>query len=106
KESQLFLDLGLLSDKDFQILEADTYWVFSKFMSRIEMFYRPEKSITELNKQFEIIDNVISKVEPELLNHLNTYNVSLGSIIFRWFNNMLTREIPLPLIFKLWDAYL
>jgi hypothetical protein len=40
------------------------------------------------------------------VNHLEKHNVEFQTFAFRWMNCLLSRELPLRLIIRLWDTYL
>ena len=40
-----------------------------------------------------------------LYNHLKKHNIEFIQFAFRWMNNLLMREIPLPCTIRLWDTY-
>ncbi|KAI1725120.1 rab-GTPase-TBC domain-containing protein [Ditylenchus destructor] len=49
---------------------------------------------------------LVSQVDEELYDHLQSHGVEFLLFSFRWMHNMLIRELPLDATIRLWDTYL
>ena len=47
-----------------------------------------------------------SPISEPLVNHLESNGVEFSTFAFRWMNCLLMRELPLPLVGRLWDTYI
>lgn len=56
--------------------------------------------------QVNQLKELIRRIDLPLHEHLQTHGVDYLQFSFRWMNNLLTREIPLPCTIRLWDTYL
>lgn len=56
--------------------------------------------------QVNQLKELIRRIDLPLHEHLQKHGVDYLQFSFRWMNNLLTREIPLPCTIRLWDTYL
>lgn len=96
--------VDLLMQKQLKIIEADTFWCFSNFLDNILDNYAIEQSGIQ-NKMVQL-EKLIKRVDQPLHKQLKEHDVSYLQFSFRWFNNLLTRELPLICTIRLWDTYL
>ena len=85
-------------------LEADAYWCLSNMISGIQdhyIFAQPG-----IQRQVFRMREVADRVDSQLVRHLDAQQVQFIHFAFRWMNCLLMRELPLPLIVRLWDSYL
>lgn len=52
------------------------------------------------------LEELVSRVEPELAAHFKEESISYFQFAFRWINCMLIRELPFSVAIRLWDTYL
>ena len=97
-------DPSLLSERVLSILEADTYWCLSRLLENITDNYIHEQP--GIIRQVGDLRNLISKIDLELLNHLDHEGVEFLQFSFRWMNCLLMRELSISLIVRMWDTYL
>ncbi|XP_059054837.1 TBC1 domain family member 22B [Achroia grisella] len=96
--------LDKLTESQRDIIEADSFWCLSKFLDSIQDNY----IFAQLGIQYKVnqLKDLIRRVNLPLHEHLQTHGVDYLQFSFRWMNNLLTREIPLPCTIRLWDTYL
>ena len=85
-------------------LEADCYWCLSNMIASIQdhyIFAQPG-----IQRQIFRMRELVDRVDSQLSRHLDSCQVQFLHFAFRWMNCLLMRELPLPLIFRLWDSYL
>ncbi|KAG2731221.1 hypothetical protein G9P44_005637 [Scheffersomyces stipitis] len=97
-------DPSLLSERVLSIIEADTYWCLSRLLENITDNYIHEQP--GIIRQVGDLRNLISKIDLELLNHLDHEGVEFLQFSFRWMNCLLMRELSISLIVRMWDTYL
>lgn len=98
------LTINMLTQEQRDCVEADTFWCASKFLESIQDNYitaQPgiQQKVVQLKK-------LIQRVDYTLHQHLMQHNIDYLQFSFRWLNNLLTRELPLRCIIRLWDTYL
>ncbi|XP_045503456.1 TBC1 domain family member 22B [Colias croceus] len=96
--------LDSLTEEQRDIIEADSFWCLSKFLDSIQDNY----IFAQLGIQYKVnqLKELIRRIDLPLHEHLQTHGVDYLQFSFRWMNNLLTREIPLPCTIRLWDTYL
>lgn len=93
-----------LPQKQLDIVEADSFWCVSTLLDTIQdnyTFAQPgiQRKILQLR-------HLMSRVDKQLHQHLESHGVEYLQFAFRWMNNLLMREIPLRATIRLWDTYL
>uniref|UniRef100_A0A146LDU1 TBC1 domain family member 22B n=2 Tax=Lygus hesperus TaxID=30085 RepID=A0A146LDU1_LYGHE len=98
------LDIETLDPVKRDQIEADSHWCFCRFLSGIQDNY----IFPQLGIQLKINDlrDIIKRIEEPLHKHLQDNGVEYLQFSFRWMNNLLTRELPLRCLIRLWDTYL
>ncbi|CCW63643.1 unnamed protein product [Phytomonas sp. EM1] len=84
-------------------IEADTYWCTSRMLSLLQDNYVPGQ--IGLFKCATHLETILAKADPELMAFLNEGGVRLFDSCFQWLHCLLVRELPLPLLLRLWDTY-
>lgn len=93
-----------LSEDKIADIEADCYWCLSKLLDGMQDHYtfaQPgiQRLVFKLRELVRRIDEPVSK-------HMEEQGLEFLQFAFRWFNCLLIREIPFPLVNRLWDTYL
>ncbi|CAO2821808.1 unnamed protein product [Amaranthus hypochondriacus] len=93
-----------LSEEKVAEVEADCYWCLSKLLDGMQDHYtfaQPgiQRLVFKLRELVRRIDEPVSK-------HMEEHGLEFLQFAFRWFNCLLIREIPFPLVTRLWDTYL
>ena len=114
---QVFLAHYLASDVDvnefdpqcmpkelLNVIEADTYWCFTKVLDTIQDNFIHEQP--GIIRQITELKNLIKRDEPQLASHFERESLDFIQFAFRWMNCMLMREFKLNLIIRMWDTYL
>lgn len=86
------------------VIEADTYWCFTKVLDTIQDNFIHEQP--GIIRQITELKNLIKRDEPQLASHFEKENLDFIQFAFRWMNCMLMREFKLNLIIRMWDTYL
>lgn len=97
-------DVSTLDEEALKIIEADSFWCLSKFLDGIQDNYVFAQ--IGIQKKVLQLEDLITRVDETLHRHLKSHNVSYLQFSFRWLNNLLTRELPLRCVIRLWDTYL
>lgn len=96
--------VSTLSEAVLQGVEADSFWSVKKLLDSIQDNYTfAQPGIQHL---VSLLAKIISRIDSNLHEHLVKHNVQYLLFSFRWMNNLLTRELPLRCIIRLWDTYL
>lgn len=94
------LDLG---EEVLMLVEADSYWCFTKMMDRIQTNYTHNQP--GLTKMMHKMEEIIKLVDFDLYKRLEHFEITFMQFSFRWMNCYLMREFPLKLIIRIWDTY-
>lgn len=97
-------NVDTLTQDQLKIIEADSFWCLSKFLDGIQDNYVFAQ--IGIQKKVLQLEELIKRVDETLHRHLKQHNVSYLQFSFRWLNNLLTRELPLRCVIRLWDTYL
>eukprot|EP00834_Sanchytrium_tribonematis_P005414 NODE_325_length_9674_cov_0.932846.p6 type:complete len:215 gc:universal NODE_325_length_9674_cov_0.932846:4971-5615(+) len=93
-----------LTESQMDDLESLCYWCLTKLIERIQDHYT--YSQPGIQKQILLLKELIKRVEPALVKHLEQENVEFLQFAFRWMNCLLIREFQLSQIIRIWDTYL
>jgi len=52
------------------------------------------------------LQELVSRIDQPLMRHLHAHEVQFMNFSLRWMNCVLVREIPLPLVARMYDTYL
>jgi hypothetical protein len=97
---ETLMDIG---EDILMLVEADSYWCFTKMMDRIQTNYtHNQPGLTIMIKKME---EIIKLVDIDLYKRLELFEVTFMQFSFRWMNCYLMREFPLKLIIRIWDTY-
>jgi len=88
----------------FTAIEADSYWCMSKLLDGIQDNYTFAQP--GIQRMIFKLKELMFKIDPSLSKHLEQQDAQFIQFTFRWMNCLLMREIPLPLIIRMWDTYL
>lgn len=93
-----------LSESDRFGIEADTFWCLSNLLDTIQDSYTFNQS--GIYRQVSLLREISLRMDPQLVNHLESEGVQFIQFAFRWMNCLLLREFRLSTIQRLWDTYL
>lgn len=89
---------------DFDALEADCFWCFSKLVDSIQDNYTAGQA--GIFRQLGRMGELMARTDPALVAHLAGEGLDMAQFAFRWMNCLLMREFPLPMVIRMWDTYL
>ncbi|KAA0192226.1 hypothetical protein HAZT_HAZT004196 [Hyalella azteca] len=95
-------DVSLVSGSLCEGVEADSFWCLSRLLDGIQdnyTFAQPgiQTRVTQLRE-------LVSRIDEGLHRHLERHGIDYLQFSFRWFNNVLMRELPLSCTVRLWDT--
>jgi len=97
------IDITEVAEEAFKQVEADCFWCLGWLLDGIQDNYTFAQP--GIQRQVAQLDDLIARIQPDLHDHLLEQGVQFLQFSFRWFNNLLMRELPLRSIVRLWDSY-
>lgn len=85
-------------------MEGDTYYCLSKILDGILDNYT--SSWPGIQKSFVRIEEVLKRVDPELLLHFEHENIDFYHMYFKWVTCLLLRQFTIKICLRLFDTYL
>ncbi len=100
-------DLEHVPSEALHDLEADAYWCLTRLLDRIQDSYTPtQPGIQRMVWQLRELTN---RIDSALVSHLESTEDAEGlffqKFAFRRMNCMMSREVSLPALLRLWDTY-
>lgn len=83
-------------------IEADVYGCLTKLLDTIQDHYTPLQP--GIHRMMARLRDLMLRVDEDLVLHLERNSAEIHHFAFRWMNNLLMRELPFRLIFRVWDA--
>mmetsp|Transcript_1781 Transcript_1781/g.2295 ORF Transcript_1781/g.2295 Transcript_1781/m.2295 type:complete len:283 (-) Transcript_1781:105-953(-) len=81
--------------------DSDVFWCFEALMKKIEQHFA-EDSITDKLSRFMMC---LRSVHPELFNYFEEEELSPNDWAMSWLRYLLSKELPLECVLRLWDTY-
>lgn len=97
-------DVSAVSSKALSAVEADTFWCFSKLVESLKDNYSLPR--TGIQVALVRMKELVRRIDVALDGHLEDNGMEYVLFSFRWFNNLLSRELPLSCLLRLWDTLL
>ncbi|KAI0566652.1 Rab-GTPase-TBC [Gracilaria domingensis] len=99
-------DLSGLDDPEEALAnaEADSYWCLTALLNDIQDYYT--FSQPGIQRRVHFLRELVARVDGSLCSHLEDEGLDFLQFAFRWMNCLLMRELPFPLIVRVWDTYL
>lgn len=91
-----------LAAEELDEAEADAFWTFSLVVRSIEDNFIAEQP--GILRRIARLEEIVREVDPLLSQHLARNGNEFIQFSYRWMNCLLMRELPFPLVVKLWDA--
>lgn len=85
-------------------VEADAYWCLTALLNDIQDYYT--FSQPGIQRRVLYLAELVGRVDAPLRSHLENEGLDFLQFAFRWMNCLLMRELPFPLIIRVWDTYL
>lgn len=96
-------NMDLVPQEALREVEADCFWCLGWLLDGIQDNYTFAQP--GIQRQVSQLEDLIERIQPDLYQHLQENSVQFLQFAFRWFNNLLMRELPLTAIVRLWDSY-
>lgn len=87
---------------DARLLESDLYWMFSRLIQGVQDHYT--SSQPGIQKMMRHFKDIIRRLDQDLSNHLESQQIDLEQLSFRWFNCLLAREFGYRSLLRIWDT--
>lgn len=97
------IDVKEIPEEAIRQVEADCFWCLGWLLDGIQDNYTFAQP--GIQRQVAQLDDLIKRIQTDLHDHLLEQGVQFLQFSFRWFNNLLMRELPLRSIVRLWDSY-
>ncbi|XP_075409602.1 TBC1 domain family member 22A isoform X2 [Tenrec ecaudatus] len=97
------LDVSQVPEDVLRNIEADTYWCMSRLLDGIQDNYTFAQPGIQM--KVKMLEELVSRINERVHGHLEQHDVKYLQFAFRWMNNLLMRELPLPCTVRLWDTY-
>ena len=85
-------------------VEADVFWCLSNLLDTIQDNYTFNQA--GIHRQISLLRAIVLRMDPILVNHMESESIEFIQFAFRWMNCLLLREFRLHTIVRLWDSYL
>ena len=96
-------DPAVVSDAALRRVEADAYWCLSRMVEGVQDNYTFAQP--GIQRRVFRLRELVTRVDRPLADALEGYGIEFLQFGFRWINCLLSRELPHPLVIKLWDCY-
>ena len=96
-------DPAVVSDAALRRVEADTYWCLSRMVEGVQDNYTFAQP--GIQRRLFKLRELVTRVDRPLADALERHGIEFLQFGFRWINCLLSRELPHPLVIKLWDCY-
>lgn len=93
-----------MEEHELLAVEADVFWCLSNLLDTIQDNYTFNQS--GIHRQVNTLRSIALRMDPLLINHMESESIEFIQFAFRWMNCLLLREFRLPVIERLWDSYL
>jgi len=87
----------------WNIVEADTYWCMTKFLDGIQDWFTFAQP--GIQRVVHKLSEIIHRVDVQMFDHFKEQDIQFIQFAFRWMNCLWIRELPLPLVIRIWDTY-
>jgi len=97
-------DVSKIPPSKLEFMEADCFWCLSKLLDGIQDHYTfAQPGIQRMTVKLK---DLINRIDAPLGRHLEEQDAKYMIFAFRWMNCLLMRELPLPIVVRMWDTYL
>ena len=87
-------------------IESDTYYCFCKLVKEIEpIFHMTDMTFSQMfiTKQINQINEILEKIEPDILNFFKEIDFSIDSFVIRWIMVLFAQEFKIDVAVNFWD---
>jgi len=97
-------EISKIHPTSMSLVEADSFWCMSKLLDGIQDHYTfAQPGIQRMTFKLK---ELVSRIDAPLARHLEEQQTQFILFAFRWMNCLLMREMPLPIVVRMWDTYL
>ncbi len=89
-----------------KFIESDTYYCFSNLVEEIEpIFHMNDVDFSQLflTKQINQINDILTIIEPDILNYFKEIYFTIDSFIMRWIMVLFAQEFKIDMAVNFWD---
>ena len=86
------------------VIEADSFWCLTKLLDGIQDNYIHAQP--GIQRQVAELRDLTSRIDANLVKHLQKENVEFMQFSFRWMNCLLMREVSVKNTIRMWDTYM
>jgi hypothetical protein len=97
-------ELSNISPSSLSLMEADSFWCLSKLLDGIQDHYTSD--LPGIQRMTFRLKELIGRIDAPLAKHLEEQGAHFILFALRWMDCMLMRELPLPIVVRMWDTYL
>jgi len=90
-------------EKFFEV-EVNIYGCFGRFMILVHELFVGHQDANL--KEICMCERLVGQLDPELCQHLTLNGVKFHFFMVQWYSCFLVRELPLPCLVRVWDAYM
>jgi len=97
-------DMSKIHPSSLDLMEADSFWCLSKLLDGIQDHYTfAQPGIQRMTYKLK---ELVGRIDAPLARHLEEQKAHFMVFAFRWMNCLLMREMPLPIMVRMWDTYM
>lgn len=97
-------DLDLLNEDQIHNIEADTFWCLENFLETLQENYTEHQP--GVHKIIARVEQIIMKKDRELMDFLEVADYVPSKFVYRWVNNIFSREFNVQQLIMIWDKIL
>jgi hypothetical protein len=98
------MDPGQLPKTVLDAVEADSFWCLTKLLDGIQDNYIIAQP--GIQRQVSSLKDLTSRIDGNLVRHLEKEGVEFIQFSFRWMNCLLMRELSVKNTIRMWDTYM
>mmetsp|Transcript_5500 Transcript_5500/g.6236 ORF Transcript_5500/g.6236 Transcript_5500/m.6236 type:complete len:208 (+) Transcript_5500:368-991(+) len=97
-------ELEALTEEQIMNIEADTYWCLENFLETLQENYTDSQP--GVHKIIARVEQIVAKQDPDLIQFLEEADYVPSKFVYRWVNNILSREFNVQQLIMIWDKIL
>jgi TBC1 domain family member 2 len=100
----LLEDMALINEEEIMNIEADTFGCLENFLENLQENYTDNQP--GVHKIISKVDQIVTKKDNELMEFLEFVDYVPEKFVYRWVNNILSREFTVQQLIMIWDKIL
>jgi len=93
-----------IDEENFFEVEVNIYGCFGRFMILVHELFVGHQDANL--KEICMCERLCGQMDPDLCQHLTSQGVKFHFFMVQWYSCFLVRELPLPCLVRVWDAYM